>query len=501
MHPLIHAFAIVGVVLEIKSTRLAVFNEHGAEQFQKDDDTAPAAWIEIPSLSVVLLQTDFRLQADSAMRTVNIGERSVNGRERGLLDHGQAQVGSVAGKSAATRLLEISSDANIQDVGAAYGGAELINTSGSPVRKQVAQLLVPSGSSTIKDVTASKLESQAHIQLLDAGMLHRAATQSMIPGILVLVVLLAILFLAVCFLNQHQEVAMQHSPPPAYKPLQGADFQTNTQPFLGHTMQSRASMGFAGRESASPSQVSLGRATLYPQPAATLSPSVPASSPQSLPPNIETPQALCPNLILPNTEARFMVDMESLVSGNVNTLDIIGLSGMKLLDASVQITPDGKRNLVLTSVGIQDLCTCSFTPDPKAAGPKVIEVYGRGGKHYGTLELPASGGGILKCSGRPDLFIEVGNPLDLEMSAYTAEHYALAWANRIRPTSADTNDIWRLQVHKNIDAVLIAACMLSMILLRPEELGSRPSRTPSINQSPVPRGLNPGMSFGSPLMA
>jgi len=189
-----------------------------------------------------------------------------------------------------------------------------------------------------------------------------------------------------------------------------------------------------------------------------------------------TPPPICPYLIMPNTRACFMIDMACLSSGTPNLLDIMGSSGMKLLDGSLEVMPDGRRSLVLTPVGMQHLCACVFTP-PRGSrsGMKTFtasEVYGHGGVHYGTIEPDnANGANMLKCKGRPVMVIELADPQSLHMTALTLTRNVLATAARSLTEGdgmAGHLDVWKLEVEPGVDAVLVASCMLAIILMSGE---------------------------------
>lgn len=108
------------------------------------------------------------------------------------------------------------------------------------------------------------------------------------------------------------------------------------------------------------------------------------------------PPPICPSLILPNTEARFLIPMENLLRPNPGVLDILGTSGRKLLHAAVEDSPGGQKMLSLASVGCEG--------DPRArictTPSEVMQIYGKRQRFYGTLEPRAGvGGALVKCDG------------------------------------------------------------------------------------------------------
>lgn len=224
----------------------------------------------------------------------------------------------------------------------------------------------------------------------------------------------------------------------------------------------------------------------------TNSPSLPptATVPQSFPENnaqpeqaVIAPPPICPSLILPHTEARFMVPMEQMKVHGPGALDINGTSGRKLLHATVSDTGDGRRCLSVASCGCEDDPRVTvFTPERQSfartpltgsmGGQPMshLEVYGKAGQFYGTLS-PAPGGGMLLKheSGSVVLAVQANGDEDLRM---TASSYIggqlLASAGRnigARRSKAEVGDSWKLQVKPGVDAVLIVSCMLGTFLL------------------------------------
>jgi len=184
---------------------------------------------------------------------------------------------------------------------------------------------------------------------------------------------------------------------------------------------------------------------------------------------------ICPSLILPHTEARFMIQMDHLLRVATGPINILGTSGRKLLHALVCDSPDGRRCLMLASCGCEDdPRTCIFTPQT-AEPSQALEIFGKAGKFYGWLEFPGGNQAVLSFSGdsgvqKPVLQIEMGNQQDLRMSASTMDGRLLASAGRnvgVGGRQFEGNDSWKMQVKPGVDAVLITSCMLSLTLLRP----------------------------------
>lgn len=219
---------------------------------------------------------------------------------------------------------------------------------------------------------------------------------------------------------------------------------------------------------------------------------------------------ICPSLILPHTEARFMIQMDQLLKLKTGPVSILGTSGRKLLHALVCDSPDSRRCLMLASCGCEDdPRTCIFTPQREERS-QALEVFGKSGKFYGWLEFQGRNQAVLSYSGtdgdqKAVLQIEMSNQQDLRMSASTMDGRILASAGKsvgAVSQQLEGSDAWKMQVKPGVDAVLITSCMLALILFGPgsqERLsmggastvgGTAPSLRP--HPSPSPSAL-PGM--------
>jgi hypothetical protein len=95
-----------------------------------------------------------------------------------------------------------------------------------------------------------------------------------------------------------------------------------------------------------------------------------------------------------------------------------------------------------------------------------MELYGKSGQFYGTLEPAVGGGAVLWCENRPVMCLESGGG-DLRMIASTMDGRLLASAGKnvqVAVRRLESHDTWKLQVKPSFDAVLIAACMLGTLL-------------------------------------
>jgi hypothetical protein len=189
------------------------------------------------------------------------------------------------------------------------------------------------------------------------------------------------------------------------------------------------------------------------------------SSPSNLPP-------ICPSLILPHTEARFMVPTENIIRGQ-GQLEIRGTSGRRLLSGTITDTPAGHRCLALASCGCEEDPRVTILSPPREYGRETrpgtldtLEIFGKGGTYYGTLEQASNGGAVLKCSDQAVMSLEIAGA-DMKMTASAMDGRLLATAGKhvqVSIRSEEAGDTWKLQVKPNCDAVLIASCMLGVLL-------------------------------------
>lgn len=223
----------------------------------------------------------------------------------------------------------------------------------------------------------------------------------------------------------------------------------------------------------------LGRSSVIPAPTAL---SLSSGAPCQLPPTagrrpsempvLQNPPPICPSLVLPNTEARFLVAMDELqqLVGSAGFFDLRGTSGRTLLHGSVHAN-DGKPCLQIASVGCEQDPRCSVY----AVTEEHLSVFGRHGRLYGALEASDDRSAVLHWSGSPVMRIEMTGAADLRMIASAVGGRTLASAGSIRVAlnagaleeTQPIREHWRLQVQPNADAVLIASCMLGLHLLLP----------------------------------
>jgi len=177
------------------------------------------------------------------------------------------------------------------------------------------------------------------------------------------------------------------------------------------------------------------------------------------------PPPICPSLVLPTNEARFMISLEDLqaaTQGFLGPMDIKGLSGQKLLHGVLEDVPGIGRRLSIASVRCES--------DPRAlivpCNSFSHRLYGRDHEEYGTLEFVGVRV-MLKQAGIPVMVLDAGDPNELHYTASRMDGRVLASAGR-QPNpleGEEDQEIWRLQVRPGIDAILVMVCMLSVMLL------------------------------------
>mmetsp|Transcript_70213 Transcript_70213/g.121600 ORF Transcript_70213/g.121600 Transcript_70213/m.121600 type:complete len:442 (+) Transcript_70213:109-1434(+) len=222
---------------------------------------------------------------------------------------------------------------------------------------------------------------------------------------------------------------------------------------------------------------------------------------------------IAPSLILPHTDAKFMIALESLKVPLTAPINIMGHSGRKLLQASVSPIADGRQCLALAYVGCEDdprthvlspIATVSETvaassttsgaqeealnmayqfSDPMM--PRIqndLELYGKPDDFYGHIELNVAGSSISILhygeSQNPVIYLNLLSTTDLHMTATSAAGIPLATAQRttmrnsssIDPAAGQQParvDVWGMTIKKGADALLIVSCMLALILIKP----------------------------------
>lgn len=195
------------------------------------------------------------------------------------------------------------------------------------------------------------------------------------------------------------------------------------------------------------------------------------------------PPPICPSLILPRDEARFMVVMSSLQQRGLGPIDIYGTSGRKLMHAVVGDQNSGLRVFSVASVGCEHDPRCSIRATATSDRLATLEVFGRNEQPYGALEpVSTPNGAVLLCGGQKVMSIEVEDGISFRMVALSATGTLLASAGpNVAGLGQKMNQetVWRVEVKPRVDAVLVVSCMLSMVLLWPRMLSQGPGSSAS----------------------
>mmetsp|Transcript_4843 Transcript_4843/g.8655 ORF Transcript_4843/g.8655 Transcript_4843/m.8655 type:complete len:385 (-) Transcript_4843:60-1214(-) len=189
----------------------------------------------------------------------------------------------------------------------------------------------------------------------------------------------------------------------------------------------------------------------------------------------ENPPPICQSLILPNTEARFLAGVDCLQKKGPQAFSLFGGSGRRLLHVSIEERAGVGHKLSIASVG------CEGTPRAfvMSGRSRNYEIYsGRDNQFYGSLEF-AGDRLLLLVDGYPVMALDSSD--EFKMIASRMDGRILASAQQVSAQLPETNQAWMLQVRPGMDAILVACCMLTSMLL-PTPTGyatpSLPGRTP-----------------------
>jgi len=171
------------------------------------------------------------------------------------------------------------------------------------------------------------------------------------------------------------------------------------------------------------------------------------------------PPILCKELVLPNTEARFQIDMTELMDASSSSFPIMSPSGKTLLQA------------ILTEGRILSICSAGqSTPRiliraGTGSGPPMLAILAADGASFGKIsEGPFGKGLVLYHMNRPSVILQVNDISKLEMTAIPmAGPIAGPCATLSRSGSS-----LRLQVRPGQDAILYLASFLAVLQLEPK---------------------------------
>lgn len=197
--------------------------------------------------------------------------------------------------------------------------------------------------------------------------------------------------------------------------------------------------------------------------------------------NSAGPPPVCPTLILPHTEARFKMMMEplrNLATGYLDTVDVLGTSGRKLLHAAVADLPDGKRCLALSSCGCEDdprICVF-FKPNEGSQNvAQEVDLFGKQGQFYGNIMVQKLSSGAMEAKlsygsrKTPVMYLKLGSKDgDNDPKNPSLHTTALALDGKVLASAARDHDAFKMQVKPGVDAILVISCMMVLILLDPD---------------------------------
>jgi len=197
------------------------------------------------------------------------------------------------------------------------------------------------------------------------------------------------------------------------------------------------------------------------------------------------PPPICPSLVLPKMEAKFVIALSSL-KRPTGVVNILGNSGRMLLKALISQTPDGRRCLALSSSGNEDdPRTIVLSPPTQGAASSStpsgtgqdLELFGKLDGFYGHIESPPGSIRSVVHFGKaqnPVMHLDLECHEDLRITATSPAGNDLASAGKGAPMinvpggkEPITGDTWRLNVKPGADPLLVASCMLALILIRP----------------------------------
>mmetsp|Transcript_16286 Transcript_16286/g.42095 ORF Transcript_16286/g.42095 Transcript_16286/m.42095 type:complete len:479 (-) Transcript_16286:178-1614(-) len=196
-----------------------------------------------------------------------------------------------------------------------------------------------------------------------------------------------------------------------------------------------------------------------------------------------------PTLVIPNSHTRLAVPLEALAFPSFE-IDVLGMSGVPLLCATLQDGGVGSRSIEISLHSVGKLLAIVNEPG--------LEIHSADGALVGQLvrdeHLRAEGPQytLRDAEGRPYLTINSSNPQDNRdfkvSSMVNGKIVERATAIRRAPGKLPAEH-YEVDAHKNVDAVLILACLLAAVVF-----GS-PQSHPAGSSMQVPSG-RPSMSMG-----
>lgn len=209
---------------------------------------------------------------------------------------------------------------------------------------------------------------------------------------------------------------------------------------------------------------------------------------------LDMPPPICPSLVMPNMEARFLMNMEELllVRPGRQQNPILGMSGRQLLIMTVETSEGNGFKFQLSSIGIDEPRVTIIVPHtpPPTIDPSSwsnfqdtfinvppMTVYARGMRLYGTMEMVDSSVCDLRIGSQTVLHLNTTDQHEQSgVAVYAASGLPLATMHSLTPeqaVAASVKESARIWVVKpSVDAVLITACMLALLLRLEHQFGA-----------------------------
>eukprot|EP00747_Dinoflagellata_sp_TGD_P162733 gnl/TRDRNA2_/TRDRNA2_180660_c0_seq1.p1 gnl/TRDRNA2_/TRDRNA2_180660_c0~~gnl/TRDRNA2_/TRDRNA2_180660_c0_seq1.p1 ORF type:complete len:598 (+),score=136.76 gnl/TRDRNA2_/TRDRNA2_180660_c0_seq1:79-1872(+) len=176
------------------------------------------------------------------------------------------------------------------------------------------------------------------------------------------------------------------------------------------------------------------------------------------------PPPLCPNLVLPTTEVRFAVPVQTLLSIATGEFDVVGVLGNPLLRADVKEVPGG-RQLQLAMALPCSLPRVTIRPLLQEASDSTdgrLEIRGPHQRFYGTIEAEG-----------PNLFVVIVEDKVVMMISGDGDGFLVQSGTKVKMAdvlrSGDNYggvDHMQLHVSPDVDPVLVLSCVLAVAMLR-----------------------------------
>jgi len=175
---------------------------------------------------------------------------------------------------------------------------------------------------------------------------------------------------------------------------------------------------------------------------------------------------ICPTVIMPSREARFVVPLRALSEvSSEGYFDIHDLFGNKLFWAAVR-QANGGRKLMISMAIPGSTPRASIGPGPGSGGKgDELELCGPGNQFFGTLQLQRNGTYSVIRGGQT-VMVVAGNPKSPrpELEVLSADRQPLA-SITCTPESHDSVEYLEIRSRPNADAVLILCCVFAVVLL------------------------------------